>query len=120
MRKSIKRNIYNKKRYTRRKGGGIGFSKVTYPPLPPSPPSTPRNNKPFVLTNNESLTRVKPGSKEYEERKARLLNMKRRAHTQTFINKIMRREQPKVSLNSFGYPKSAFNINKNRGFKPNS
>ena len=117
MRKTVKHNRYSKRRYTRRRGGGIASSKPMYPPLPPSPPSTPRNNRPSILTNNESIIAAKPGTKEYEERKARLLNMKLRARRQTFMNILMGRETPKPSLNAYGYPKSAFTVNNKVGFK---
>lgn len=104
MRKTVKRNRYSKRRHTRR-GGGTVYSKPKYPLLPPSPPSTPRNNKPEILTNNESLVSAKPGSKEYEERMARLLNIRERARN---MYALMGRKIPKRSFNKYGYPKSAF------------
>ena len=123
MRKTVKRNRYNKRSYTHRKrgkrskGGGIGPSKLTYPPLPPSPPSTPRNKRPSVLTNNESLIGLKSGSNEYEKRKARLLKH-REGIQPTLLNRLLGIEQPKPKLNRYGYPKSAFTINNNKvGFK---
>ena len=120
MRRTIKRNRYSKKRNTLRKqckGGGIGASKLTFPPLPPSPPSTPRNNTPAVLINNESLIPPKPYSNEYLKRRGRLLKMREGISKQSWTNMIMGREKPKPNLNSYGYPKSFFNINKNQGFK---
>ena len=124
MRRPIKRNRYSKRRNTRRnprkqsKGGGVGASKLQYPLLPASPPSTPRNNKPALSTNNESLIPPKPDSKEYLNRRARLLKMREDISKQSWTNMIMGREKPtlKPKLNSYGYPKSAFTVNNNVGF----
>ena len=120
MRRTIKRNRYSKRRNTHRKqrkqskGGGIGASK--FPPLPPSPPSSPRINKPSILINNESLIPPKPESKEYLNRRARLLKMREGIYKQSWTNMIMGREHPKPKLNSYGYPKSVFTVNNKVGF----
>ena len=119
MRRTIKRNRYSKKQYTRRKqykGSGIGASKLQYPLLPASPPSSPYRNKPLVSTNNESLLPPKPDSKEYLNRRAHLLKMREGISKQSWTNIIMGREKPKPNLNSYGYPKSFFTVNNKVGF----
>ena len=116
MRRTRKHNRYSKIYSRRRRGGGIGASKLPpLPPLPPSPPSTPRNKKPSISTNNENLIVPKPGTKEYLRRKERLLTM-REGLSQGFINRLIGRKNPKVPLNNYGDPESAFNV-KNTGFK---
>ena len=125
MRKTRKQNI--KCRRKTRKGGGLfNFWKPSYPPLPPSPPPTPRNNKPQIPTNNESLRPIKVFSKEWYPRQ-RIKVLRRQMKEPSFLNKLLGRKvaanNKAVTLNSEGQPLRSFsplNRNEKNPFNKNS
>lgn len=121
-RKQIRKN-----RRTTRKGGGLldFIFKPSLPPLPPSPPPTPRNNKPQVATNNESLRPIKAFSKEWYPRQ-RIKVLRKEMKEPSFLNKLLGRKvaanNKAVTLNSQGEPLRSFfppNRNEKNSFKKN-
>lgn len=96
------------KRYTRKRGGGVTQSKprLVYPLLPESP-----TNRPKIEVSNEKLEKVSGN-----ERIKRLLPLAKRlknVRQQPWKNQLIKEKLN----NSSNESKSAFNINKNNGFK---
>jgi len=105
-----------------------------YPILPESEPSSPvvsrvitpkiKNRGIKLLVSEKNLKKVEPYTYNFYERKRYSNTLKKihnpeRKYFDKLLNMIpgMKKNIPKVSLNSNGYPiKSAFNINKNSGF----
>jgi hypothetical protein len=147
MRRTIKYNKNNRKTM-RKKGGGknennkmkhLALSKLD--PLPPSPGSKSNNliteNVSLKFNYNSNNTRrmknrgitINPNApkivpltfNDYLRKKKQKLvsNVTKKL---TFWEKLRGKESAnEVLLNAYGYPiKSAFNINKNRGYKPGS
>jgi hypothetical protein len=111
MRKTHKRSRYYKL-CTRKKGSGLTQSKPSsmYPPLPESP-----TNRPKIEVSNEKLEKVSGN-----ERIKRLLPLAKRlknVRQQTWKSQLLIKEKLNNSSNE---SKSAFNINKNNGFKSKS
>lgn len=84
-------NRKNRKNYTKKRGGVITSTKISYPLLPPSP-----TNKPILKVNNENLKRVEKGTNEYKKRVNYLLKLRKNLPV-----------VPKVE-NSFFRPNNAF------------
>jgi hypothetical protein len=134
MRRTRKHNKNFKKTRRNKNGGGQGSSlplqpppeplpslPTLLPPLPESPPSSPRNNKPKVLVNIESLKPVEKYTYNWHKRQQPKIALKKASELPVWKKLIGIKNKPPspVTLNSEGYPvKSAFNINKNSGFKP--
>lgn len=128
MRKTRKHNKNFRK--TQRKGGGKGTLKLL-PPLPPSPPSSPKTIVPNTNQNVKNKLQIKVEPKNLLPVERYTHNWYKRQGPRIVLQKVKqpslwnrligrKREEPKaVPLDSEGYPiKSAFNINKNSGFKP--
>lgn len=134
MRRTRKHNKNFKKTRRNKKGGGQGSSlplqpppeplpspPTLLPPLPESPPPSPRNNKPTVLVNVESLKPIVPKTYNWYKRHEAKIALEKAREPPLWKKMLGIKNKPlsPVTVNSEGYPvKSAFNINKNSGFKP--
>lgn len=108
-----KNNIQHKKQRTY-KGKGLTQSKpvnnTQYPVLPESP-----TNRPRILVDNNNL-KIKINTarrKRYEPLLKRIKNTR----SKSIMNMLFGRKKEEPGLNKYGYTKSYFNINKNKGFK---
>ena len=114
MRRTHKHNK-NKRNYNTTKKRIRGNNNKVMPLLPPSPREE---------TVNTEAGPVQPNTYDNLKRRyqIKLLNNARRPKITWFNRYILgKRTPPGVPLNSEGFPiKSAFNINKNRGFVPES
>jgi len=123
MRKTRKVN----KRYRKTRRGGVHGTLKPLLPLPPSPtptpPQSPNIRKPEVKVENKNLVPVEKYTHPWYERQRAKVALKKAGEPPYWkrLLGIKEKTPEKVPLNSYGHPiKSAFNINKNRGFKPES
>ncbi len=127
----MRRTRKHNKNYRKTRRGGVRGTLKPLPPLPPSPPSSPtptppqspNTRKPEVKVENKNLVPVEKYTHPWYERQRAKVALKKAGEPPYWKRLIGIKEKTpeKVPLNSYGHPiKSAFNVNKNRGFKPES
>ena len=123
----MRRTRKHNKKYRKTRRGGVHGTLKPLPPLPPSPtptpPQSPNIRKPEVKVENKNLVPVEKYTHPWYERqqvKKALEKASEPPYWKRLIG-IKEKTPERVPLNSYGHPiKSAFNVNKNRGFKPES
>lgn len=127
----MRRTRKHNKKYRKTRRGGVRGTLKPLPPLPPSPPSSPtptppqspNTRKPEVKVENKNLVPVEKYTHPWYERQQVKKALEKAGEPPYWKRLIGIKEKTpeKVPLNSYGHPiKSAFNVNKNRGFKPES
>jgi hypothetical protein len=126
---AMRRTRKNNKKFRKtRRGGGRGSLKLL-PPLPESPQSSPQSSpkslpnikKPEIKVKNTNLVPVQKYTHTWYERQQPRITLLKAKELPLWKKLLGIKNKPleAVPLNSEGYPiKSAFNINKNSGFKP--
>ena len=127
----MRRTRKHNKKYRKTRKGGVQGTLKPLPLLPPSPPptppsspaSSPNTRRPELAVENKHLVPVPKFTYRWYERQRAKVALKQASKPPLWKRMLgIRNKTPEaVPLNSYGHPiKSAFNINKNRGFKPES
>jgi hypothetical protein len=123
----MRRTRKHNKKYRKTRRGGVRGTLKPLPLLPPSPPPSPPHSpnirKPEVKVENKNLVPVEKYTHPWYERQ-QVKKVLEKAGEPPYWKRLIgikEKTPERVSLNSYGHPiKSAFNVNKNRGFKPPS
>jgi len=123
----MRRTRKHNKKYRKTRRGGVHGTLKPLPPLPPSPtptpPQSPNIRKPEVKVENKNLVPIEKYTHPWYERQQVKKALEKAGEPPNWKRLIGIKEKTpeRVPLNSYGHPiKSAFNVNKNRGFKPES